>query len=545
MRAKFRTAIIVLLVALATSTAPASAANPSCTVASIAALRVPRMTVTAATPVPASGADPEYCDVRGIVDTGGNSAGFRFQLPVHWNRKLLFYGVGGTGGSVLSPSANAVDRASALAKGYATAVTDTGHQNPSNADASFALSGPGVANTAALTDYYHRAAHEVTVALKTLLPAFYDGVSIERSYFDGCSNGGRMALEAAKRYPADYDGIIAGAPALSQRYNLLMLKGARSALAAGARIPAELLPVIDAAVYDKCDGADGVRDHLIQDPARCSFDPHTLVCPGGNAARCLTEAQAEGLANYLRPLTNQEGHVVAPAYSVTDLAGEPSNYTGYALGAGAPVDPSGSRPWAAEPPARGWALGDMTLKNIVYRDPNFDSRLFPMTADGRIDDAALARFDAATAGGNVEPADLSAFIARNGKLILYHGFADHGLSPFMSIRFYEQLAEQNAWHYEALQKQVRLFMVPGMFHCGNGPGPNTFDTLTALEGWVEQSVAPDTLLATHTTAGVVDRTMPLCKFPEMASYRGSGDMNDAANWSCAPGAPLLGGAAAK
>ena len=533
--------LAIVLVALLSAAAPsASAAMPNCTVPTIAALGVPRMTITSATVVPAAAPNPEYCDIRGSVDTGGNSAGFRFQLPVSWNGKLLFYGVGGTGGNVLAPSPNGVDRAASLVKGYATAVTDTGHQNLNNADASFALTAPGVRNTAALADYYYRAAHEVTVGFKLLLPRFYGAASVERAYFDGCSNGGRMAFEAAKHYPADYDGIIAGAPVPSQRQILLLHKGALTNLEPiSARMPVAMLPVIDAAVYASCDAVDGVSDGLIQNPALCSFDPQTLVCPGGNAASCLTQDQANGLKNYLRPLTDEQGRVLTPAHSVTDLAGGTVNYTAYALGPNAPSDPNGPEPWGSGPMARGWSLGDTTLKYIVYLDPNFNSRTFPMRADGRIDDDAIAKYDAATADGTVSPADLAAFIGTGRKMIIYHGFADHALSPFTTMQFYADLAQRMPGHYEKLGEHVRLFMVPGMQHCGGGRGPNTFDTLTALENWVEQGTAPDSIMATHATAGVVDRSMPLCTFPQQARYRGRGDVNDAANWSCSPEPALL------
>jgi len=351
-----------------------------------------------------------------------------------------------------------VDRAASLVKGYATAVTDTGHQNLNNADASFALTAPGVRNTAALADYYYRAAHEVTVGFKLLLPRFYGAASVKRAYFDGCSNGGRMAFEAAKHYPADYDGIIAGAPVPSQRQILLLHKGALSNLEPiSARMPVEMLPVIDAAVYASCDAADGVSDGLIQNPALCSFDPQTLVCPGGNAASCLTQDQANGLKNYLRPLTDEQGRVLTPAHSVTDLAGGTVNYTAYALGPNAPSDPNGPEPWGSGPMARGWSLGDTTLKYIVYLDPNFNSRTFPIRADGRIDDDAIAKYDAATADGTVSPADLAAFIGTGRKMIIYHGFADHALSPFTTMQFYAELAQRMQGHYEKLGEHVRLF----------------------------------------------------------------------------------------
>src|SRR5260370_2943569 len=373
--------LAIVLVAILSAAAPsASAAMPNCTVATVAAIGVRRMTIVSATVVPATATDPEYGEVRGRVDAGGNSAGFRFQLPVSWNGKLLFYGVGGTGGNVLAPSPNGVDRAASLGKGYATAVTDTGHQNLNNADASFALTAPGVRNTAALADYYYRAAHEVTVGFKLLLSRFYGAASVERAYFDGCSNGGRMALEAAKHYPAAYDGIIAGAPVPSQRQILLLHKGALSNLEPiSARMPVAMLPVIDAAVYASCDAADGVSDGLIQNPALCSFDPQTLVCPAGNAASCLTQDQANGLKNYLRPLTDHKGRVLTPAHSVTDLAGGPINYQAYSLVPNPPTDPTAPDPSGTRPAARGWLLGDTTLKYIVYLDPTFNTRTPPMT----------------------------------------------------------------------------------------------------------------------------------------------------------------------
>jgi feruloyl esterase len=435
--------------------------------------------------------------------------------------------------------------AQALVKGYATAVTDTGHQG-GNADASFALLAPGVPNTPAFVDYAYRAAHEVTVAAKQLLRDFYTAGSVERSYFDGCSNGGRMALIAAMHYPDDYDGIIAGDPATNERLILSLLKGAKANLAPpSARLPATLLPIIDAAVYASCDAVDGVTDGLIQNPALCAFDQQSLVCASGNAANCLTQDQADGLERYLRPLTNEEDRVLIPGFSVTDLSGGPANFELYALGPNPPVDPTGPEPWADGPAARGWALGDTFLKYLVYRDPTFNTQTFPLSVEGVVDDEALALYDEGTQLANADdPAALAAFVDKGGKAIIYHGFGDHAISPFLMIRVYETFA---TWYggYEALQEHVRLFMVPGMNHCGGGPGPNSFDTLTPLERWVEEGVAPDALIATHHVNNDpslgVDRTMPLCQFPEEARYRGTGDVNEAANWTCPHNRRLLAG----
>jgi feruloyl esterase len=509
---------------------------PNCAVTAISALNIPKMTITSATEVPASPPNPAYCDVRGSVDTEGNSAGFRIQLPATWNSKLLFYGVGGTGGSVLAPSANPVDMAQSLIKGYATAVTDTGHQG-SNADVSFALLAPGVPNTPAIVDFAYRAAHEVTVAAKQLLRDFYAVGPVERSYFDGCSNGGRMALIAAMHYPDDYDGIIAGDPSTDQRQRLALLKGAKAFFdPPSARLPATMLPIIDADLYASCDAVDGVQDGLIQNPGLCAFDPQTLVCEGGNAANCLTQDQADGLENYLRPLTDEQGRVLVPGFSVTDLSGGPANVELYALGPNPPVDPTGPEPWGDGPAARGWALGDTYLKYWVYRDPTFNTQTFPMSVEGVVDDEALALYDERTQITSADdPAALSAFVDKGGKAIIYHGFSDHAISPFLVIRVYQTFADYYGG-YKALQEHVRLFMVPGMQHCGSGPGPNSFDTLTALERWVEHGVAPDSIIATHYVNNNpslgTDRTMPLCQFPKEAHYRGTGDVNEAANWTC-------------
>jgi feruloyl esterase len=521
--------------------ASAAAPAPTCSAASINALRVSTMTVTSATDVPAAAPNPEYCDVRGSVDTGGNQARFRIQLPVNWNQKLLFYGVGGTGGSELASSANPVDSAAALSKGYATAITDTGHQNTNNADTSFALTAPGSVNKNALNDYLFRAAHEVTVAAKELLKRFY-GTRPARAYFDGCSNGGRMGLIEATRYPKDYDGIIAGDPTVTQLQVLALLKGAKAFLnPAGARIPVAMLPVIDAAYTSSCDAVDGVMDGLVQNTARCSFDPQTLVCAGGNASNCLTPNQATGLKNYLRPLTDEKGNVVVRAFSGSDLS--EGNIQTYALGPNAPIDPNAAEPWGTLAPARGWALGDTFVKNVVERDPDFNTQDFQVSLDGVVARDALKLYTSRTQNGTADnPDDYKDFLKGGRKLIIYHGLGDKALSPYVSMKLYEGLAEKQGG-YDRLQQSARLFLAPGMQHCGGGHGPNSFDTLTALEQWVEHGMAPDSLLATHFVNNnrslPADRTMPLCTFPTQATYRGSGNVNDAANWSCVPNERML------
>jgi feruloyl esterase len=518
---------------------PALAAD--CTVAALNALAVQHVTVTTASDMPPADGNPAYCDVRGSIDTGGNAAGFRIKLPATWNHKLLVYGVGGTGGSVETPSPNAVDRVQSLIKGYATAVTDTGHQNQSNADASFALHPDGTPNLPALNDYLYRAAHELTVAARHLVPAYYTATIVERTYFDGCSNGGRMALISAEHYPLDFDGIIAGAPAISQLQILALLKGAKSQLVPEQRLTPEQLPMIDAAFQASCDATDGVRDGVVQNPANCAFKPANLLCKPGQSSQCLTQGQVRGLESYLAPIKDQRGNVLLPGFLLANVGPGRINFAQYAMGPNAPADPAAAEPWGSAPPARGWALGDTTLKFIVYRDPNYNTQSFPLGADGVIDDAALRRYHAATKDGDADdPTALDSFIGSNRKLIIYHGFGDHALSPMQTISFYERLAARTGGNYATLARNVRLFMVPGMQHCGAEPGLNSFDTLTALDAWVTHGIAPAALIATdyadkaNPGAGV-KRTMPLCPFPAQAHYSGNGDINAVTNWSCPPG----------
>jgi feruloyl esterase len=534
-----------VLPVVAGSLALGAAATPAlatdCSVAALTALAVPHVTVTTASDMPAADSNPAYCDVRGSIDTGGNAAGFRIQLPATWNHKLLVYGVGGTGGSVETPSPNAVDRAQSLVRGYATVVTDTGHQSTSNADASFAMHPDGTPNMPALNDYLYRAAHEFTVAARSLVPAYYASTVVERAYFDGCSNGGRMALISAEHYPLDFDGIIAGAPAISQLQILALLKAAKSQLPPEQRLRPDQPAMIANAFQASCDATDGVHDGVVQNPANCGFKPANLLCKPGQSSQCLTQAQVHGLESYLAPIKDQHGTVLLLGFLLANVGPGPLNFAQYAMGPNAAPDPAAAQPWGTAPPARGWALGDTTLKFIVYRDANYNTQSFPLAANGVIDDAALRRYRAATKDGDADdPAALDNFIRTNRKLIIYHGFGDHALSPMETISFYERLAARAGGNYATLARNVRLFMVPGMQHCGREPGLNSFDTLTALDAWVTHGIAPAALVATdyedkaNPGAGV-KRTMPLCPFPALAHYSGSGDINAASNWSCPPG----------
>lgn len=507
-------------------------------------------TIVSATSLAAASPTPAYCDVIGTLNTNGEgapvgSAGFELRLPDNWNGKFLFFGVGGLAGSTYADFAgNPTDLAQALPKGYATAITDTGHL-ASGTDASWALLGRGRPDRAKVADYYYRATHQVTVAGKQIVEAYY-GNPVGNAYFDGCSNGGRQAMVEAARYPEDYDGIIAGAPFQDIRTILGGVKDAKALFATpSSYVPASLLPAVDAAVYAACDAVDGVKDGLIQNPAKCSFKPSDLVCAAGQTGSCLTQGQADFLTAYISPVRNEAGDLIYPGFSITDLSNGGADV--WTTGLTPPTAPGTAEPWGNmgfSPAPEGFQFADHIIKYLVARDPTFDLFTYPIGIDGVVTQEGLALFDARTARGSAaSPEDFQTFIGQGRKLLWYHGYSDPALPPFRSVVLYEQLAGLAQGSYAGLQNNVRMFMVPDMQHCGGGPGPNVFDTLTALDAWVSQGQAPDAIVAAHyennDRTKAVTRTMPLCKFPEQATYNGGGDVNQASSWSCTPNEKLL------
>jgi feruloyl esterase len=538
-----RIAVLILasfgICAASSLAAPSLAAEvPKCTVDALSALQVPKLTVASATDVPASGQSPAYCDVKGSVETEGNSAGFEVRLPPNWNGKFVFFGVGGLAGN-MTPAVSRAEVEASLRDGYASAVTDAGHTGPAT-DATWALISPGVPNTPKLLDYYYRAAHEVAVAAKQLVLSFFGAKTIKRAYFDGCSNGGRMALMEAERYPDDYDGIISGAPFMSA--GAILPTAMRDGhLSSANYIPGSALDAVDQSVYASCDATDGVKDGLIQNPAMCAFNAKSLVCKGDSTENCLSQTQADSLQPYFRAVRDSRGNILYPGWSVSDLSGR-AGAALWTFGRTTPdFDSAGL--WAANAPL-GWLFAQHIIQYMVELDPNYNVRTFDVNTDGVIGDAALKLFnEKMELLGVGDAAKLRPFQETGKKLLMYHGFSDPALSPFRTIQFYEELAAMTPGSYPNLQKNVRLFMVPGMQHCGGGPGPNSFAMLPALDKWVDAGTAPEQILATKYVnddpAQGIARTMPLCKFPQQAKYKGSGDVKDAANWSCADQPSLL------
>ena len=408
-----------------------------------------------------------------------------------WNRKLEAVGNGAFSGAVAyAPMRTALDR------GYAAASTDTGHAGNT---ASFA---PG--HPEKVTDFGWRAAHEMASAAKLIVAAYYDAAP-RYSYWNGCSAGGRQAMKEAQRFPGDFDGIIAGSPGLDWTGRAIQAVRMEKMVEAddSARLLEPQRRLLHGAVLSACDALDGLKDGLIESPERCRFDPGVVQCRSDSTAACLTAAQVNtARAMYATATNTRTGR------QISGLA--PGSELGWTdLG------------WTAS--AR--ATGLDQFRFIVLGNPDWRVSRFNAETD-------IVRADEADGGTiNALDPDLKPFFSRGGKLIQYHGWSDPQIAPGSSTAYYTDVVRALGGASN-VDSSYRLFMVPGMGHCGGGEGPNAFDMVTALEQWVEQRRPPDRILASHSTNGAVDRTRPLCPYPLSAAYQGTGSVDDAVNFAC-------------
>lgn len=437
---------------------------------------------------------PPLCRVAATLKPSSDSEiQIEVWLPASgWNRKFQEVGNGGWAGTIPYPA-----MAAAVAAGYASAGTDTGHRGNS---ADFV---PG--HPEKLVDFSHRAIHETAVTAKALIQANY-GSAPTRSYFNGCSQGGRQGITAAQRYPADFDGVVAGAPA----WGGLRLHAARMALnrfvnrSPDAVIPPSKYPFIHQAVLNACDARDGVKDGVIENPTRCQFDPAVLACRGEDAAECLTPGQVESARAMMSPTKHPRTGAV---YSEGRLW--PGAELGWATLGG--PEPNGNV--------------NTALKNLVFKNPNWDPRTFNPATD--LDLALTVPENTLLISGDP---NLKPFFDRGGKLLLYHGWADPQVTPLNGISYYNNVVKTVGQAQAA--NSIALFMVPGMAHCQGGPGTDTFDRMGAIEQWVERGQKPTRIVASHLTDRKVDRTRPLCPFGQVAKWNGTGSTDDASNFSC-------------
>ncbi len=504
------------IASLATLLLPVVAAAVPCTLADLQAIAPDDTTIVAVELVAAGEGVPEYCRVDGYVTTPGNTVNFGLGLPSmpSWNRKLLFIGNGGFAGSIASLTPG-------LMRNYATASTDTGHQG-SAIDASWALN-----NLPKKIDYAYRGVHVSAVAAKALTRGYYEHRA-RFSYFSGCSNGGRQAMQEVQRYPSDFDGVISGDPVMGA----LMLGfnwNQQVLLATPERyLPASKLTLITDAVLAECDAKDGLQDGLIDDPRKCNFDLATLQCPGEEAPDCLTAAQIDSVSKVYAGPTNSAGELLFPGFTVGSEA-PPGGWETWINGS---VPPFIREDGTLATNSLQFAFNDGYLRYLAFDDPTFDLRTFDFDTDPErtrwIDEELVPA-----------ETDLSTFRNHRGKLLMYHGWADPGLTPLESVDYYRDVfstmssGEDSGEHHRSTTNFFRLFMAPGMYHCAGGPGPNQFDTLAALEQWVEHGRAPTRIVASHSTGGTVDRTRPLCPYPQVERYTGKGSIDDEENFFCA------------
>lgn len=458
----------------------------------LASLTIPRTEIVSAGASVRSG--NAFCLVKATARPVEDSEiGIEIWLPAaeRWNGKLVGTGNGGYSSRL---SYGAMEQA--LAQGYATAGTDTGHTGE---DLKF-----GVGHPEKIVDWGHRAVHVMTETAKLVVRAYY-GRFAARAYFSGCSTGGHQALMEAQRYPADYDGIVAGAPGNNRvRLNTAFL-WAWTALNqdAASALPAAKLPVLNRAAVAACDELDGVKDGLIGDPRRCGFDAGSLLCRGGDGDDCLTAGQVAAVRRIYDGARNpRTRESLYPGWAKGSEAG----WAGYFVGKTQPVRLEFWRDW-------------------VFHDPAWEPRTFDFDRDVEYADAKMSFLVA-------NDANLAGFRARQGKLLMYHGWADPVVPAEDSIRYYERVQKEMGGAAQ-VSAFFRLFLAPGMGHCTGGTGPNAFDALGALDRWVTRGEAPDRMVASHASAGTVDRTRPLCPYPRVAQWSGKGDPNDEREFRCA------------
>jgi feruloyl esterase len=474
-----RARTLLIFFTLAVAFRPAFAENCQ----DLTALKLPHTTVTLAEKVPAGG-----FILPGPSTPMGPPANFK-NLPA-------FCRVAATSkpsGAIIYPAL-----AEGLRRGYAVANTDTGHVS-GVMDASWALGHPEK-----VIDFAYRAVHEMTVEGKAIVAAFY-GKKPAYSYWVGCSSGGKQGLKEAQRFPDDYDGIVAGAPAnyWTHLTAATVWVGLQALKDKASYIPKEKYAVIHKAVLKACDAIDGIKDGVIDDPRKCHFDPKVIECKGADGPNCLTAAQVETARKVYGPATAPDGTQFFPGL-------EPGSELVWGFMMGGPE------------PSR---IGSDYYTYILHKDPHWN----PRTMDFDKEVAEADKLDHGTINA-VNP-DLRKFKAHGGKLIMYHGWADALIAPQNSINYYESV-EKVMGGARKTEDFFRLFMVPGMGHCGGGEGPCNFDAFSELEKWVDNGQAPNKIIASHLTDGHVDRTRPLCVYPRVEKYKGTGSTDDAANFTC-------------
>ncbi len=515
--ARARPAGTLSLLLAAGAALPAAAQRDAAACGALASLKLPDVHITSAAPVdpattrpahPAGDVTVRHCRVEGVI---GPEIRFVELLPDDWNQRLAMGGTGGFAGGFDPGSLSGANR------GYAAVTTNTGH-DASGIDARWAIGHPD-----RLRNYAFEAVHRTALTAKAIARAYY-GSEPRYAYFLGCSNGGRMGLEEAERYPTDFDGIVSGAPAIDFTALGTLFVRNLQAIYPDAAAPAS--PVITAAnlallgrkVREACDTLDGLRDSVIADPRRCTFTAEQLpLCAAGQpASDCVTPQQRAAIARVYEPLRDAAGR---PLYPGQPLGAEDAAQ-GWRVWITGPLPPMLAATGGRVASVQG-GFGTQLFSSMVFGDTAWDFRRYDLS-HAAADTRALAQLLDA---GNP---DLSAFARHGGRLILWHGWADPAIPAPATIRYYERV-QATTPHADDM---VRLFLLPGVLHCGGGPGPGVVDWTAAIVAWREQGQAPGRVEAADLVDGRRVRTRPVCAYPAQAVYTGSGSTDEAANFTC-------------
>jgi feruloyl esterase len=442
--------------------------------------------------VPAAANVPAHCRVSGVLSP---EIGFEVNLPAKWNHRMYMIGNGGLAGEQPDDAGRAAQRGAALSNAFVMVSTDTGHNATKEPAGVFAQRNPATA-----IDYAYRAVHLTATTAKKIADAYY-GRKVDRAYWNSCSNGGRQGLLEAQRYPDDFDGIVANAPWVDQTGFTIDAIWNQRALTE-TPVSLDKLKLVAERAMAKCDKIDGLADGLIDDPRKCDFDPARDVPE-------LTPAEAAALKKVYGGVTSN-GKPFFPGFMI----GSENN------GGWANLIVPG-RPGAA--PAD-FSLAQGVMKYLVFNPPKpeWDFQTFDFDRD-------VTLVDRWGQVANAKNPDLSAFRKRGGRLVMTYGWADAILQPMMGVAYYESAVAKNG---PKTTDFFRLFMVPGMAHCGGGVGPDQNDAVSAVIDWVEKGKAPETIVARKIVSGQVTRSRPLCPYPQVARYKGNGSIDDAANFSC-------------
>lgn len=455
---------------------------------------------------------PAFCRLRGVLTPSEDShIEFEVWLPATgWNGKYMGVGNGGSGGFIAyasTPISNAPSLADTLRAGFSGSSTDTGHRGTPD-DFSF-----GRGHPEKRIDYDYRAIHETSVAAKAIIRAFY-GMAPKYSYFSGCSDGGRQALIEVQRYPQDYDGVLACAPTASRTGSATAWVWVAQALSTepGSQAVEAKIPAVQAAVLAACDALDGLKDGIITDPIKCHFDPAELICKGPESSRCLTQAQVAVFQKLYAGPRNSKGEQIEPGFP-----------------AGAENDPGGSILCHD-------CMASAAHRAAIFFDGIMDSHYNVQSFNFDTDVRGLEASEEAKLGNATDP-NLKPFNDRGGRLIIVHGWSDGTDSAVATLNYYQDVV--SSLSLNTVRKFLRLYLAPGMQHGGGGPGPNRFfePMMAALQAWVEKGVPPGAVVATKYNidgdpkSGIA-RTRPLCPYPQVASFKGTGSIDEAANFSC-------------